>query len=213
MEDLVITLDNKALKASINNVIKSVEEDLVDLRNKTPEIVANKLLELSKALVPIYTGTLAASGHTEAKAGYNGGTSLIFDATKGEQEKAQEEKFGTVYFAVPKNEEDKSYAEEVDYNTGFLISAVDLYTHGTPPVFRLKNAGKPVYLKIDLELKKYGGYVTRRQVRYAKKIAETIYRYNDGNEEGIEQKDIDRMKKYYKKKFGANYKGWLWLKH
>lgn len=207
MEDLVITLDNKALKTSINKVMKSVEEDLIDLRNKTPETVANKLLELSKALVPVYTGTLAASGHTETKRGRGGGTSLIFDATKGKQEKAQEKKFGTVYFAVPKGKEDESYAEDVELETGFLTSAVDLYTLGTPPVFRLKNADKPVYLKIDLELKKYGGYVTRRQVRYAKKIAETIYRYNDGNEEGIEQKDIDRMKKYYKKKFGANYKG------
>lgn len=202
MEDLVISLDNKALKVSVNKVIKSVSEDLIDLRNSTPRIVANKLLELAKSLVPVYTSTLKDSGKVESKAGRGGGTSLIFDATKGQQEKAQKRIFKYARYPLGKDEDpNESYAEAVEFDTGFLTGAVDLYNHGDKPIYKLKNSGKPIYLEIPLEIKYYGGYINRKQVRAAKKLAEMVYDKENNPRSIYDEEDIQRAKQSYNTRF------------
>lgn len=213
MEDLVVRLDNNALKTSIKKVMKSVSTDLVDLRNKTPKIVAKKLFALTQAMVPVYTETLKLSGRLETEKGE--GASIIYDATKGEQVEAQKQKFKKVYF--PLNEGDdpnESYADDVDANTEFMTAAVELYAHGTAPTLVLKESGKKIYLDMDLEIPKRGGYITRedfitakRRTKARRTLSRNISKLSGYDVDPTEQKAyVNRLKKRYKKRFGVDYK-------
>lgn len=176
MAQISMKVDKGILSRSIKNVMSGLTDEVKEIRNKTPETVAKKILELSKAVVPIYTGTLIKSGRIETKVGRSGDTSIIYDATVQEQREAQEQKFGSsknarIYITPGQNPED-SYAELVNERTKFLDSAIDLFNKGEPIRILVTKTidGKPKVFrdKLDIEIPKYGS-ITRQDVILAKR--------------------------------------------
>lgn len=172
MAEKLIEINQGVLKRSIKQVMNDLTEDMREIRNKTPDIVAEKILSLSQGLVPVYTDTLRQSGHIEHK---GEGATIVYDATVEEQRKAQEQMFGNmsnarIYVNVGQDPND-SYAEDVDARTKFLSGAIDLFNKGEPLKIKLKHNNKDYEYKLDIDIGKYGGYITRDDVISAKRKA------------------------------------------
>ena len=221
MADQMIKLNKGALERSIKSVMKDMTDDIRQIRNKTPITVGKKILSLSQALVPIYTGVLKKSGRLETIKGE--GVSIIYDATVEEEQKAQlaskaEGGLGrtTIYrFSITKP--NQSYAEFVDRRTKFFSSAIDLFNKGEPIKFKLKN-GDDFEYQLELDYSKRGGYFLssdiireKRAAKARRTIKENIeatkpyYSYTKETEKE-HLRYISRLKKKYKRIYGRDYK-------
>ena len=217
MADIFLKVDDGGLKISLNEVIKNIDKDLVEMRNKLPKTVGERLLELSRDLVPVYTGTLQASGKIK-KGQYGEGVVLVYDATVGEQRRAQKEQFGMVRFGNEDDDPYASYAEITEERTQFMSKAIDVYNHNSKLQCTFSNMKQKVIIEVPVEIPKslrHSEYIPLKKQFKAAKANFIIKGYEQRKKEyygkdlyGIGarryQYTINKRRKHYKKLYGAN---------
>jgi len=91
-----LTLNKGVVKARIDDIMLELTKDIVAIRNTTETTIAKKIKLIATQIVPVYTGTLRNSGKIVGRRGNElskstvvgaekGLTSILFDATSGEQ--------------------------------------------------------------------------------------------------------------------------------
>lgn len=208
----ILQVDTKGIKVSTKKLMDSFTEDIRKIRNKAPITIAKKLFSLTQSLVPTYTSTLKNSGRIESGE-YGEGVVIVYDATVAEQEKAQQQKFGKVYFKNEGLSGDESYAGIVDENTKFISDAIDVFNRGEP--LRFQAFSGTVDLNVEIEIPKRG-MVSKQDIQRFKRKAKSAYTIKS-NEEYLnslknayakqqQKKYVAKAKRRYKKTYGVDYK-------
>ena len=208
----IMQVDTKGIKVSTKKLMDSFTEDIRKIRNKIPITIAKKLDSLTQLFVPSYTSTLKRSGRIE-KGEYGEGVVIVYDATVEEQEQAQEQKFGKVYFRNKDLNGDESYAGIVDENTKFVSNAIDVFNRGEP--IKMQAFGGTVDINVELEIPKRG-MITKEDIKTFKRKAKSNYTIKSNEEylkslksstaKARQKKYVGKLKRRYKKIYGVDYK-------
>lgn len=204
----IMQVDTKGIKVSTKKLMDSFTEDIRKIRNKAPITIAKKLFSLTQSFVPTYTSTLKRSGRIE-KGEYGEDAVIVYDATVKEQEQAQEQKFGKIYFRNKDLDGDESYAGIVDEETKFISNAIDVFNRGEP--IKMQAFNGTVDLDVELEIPKRG-MVSKQDIQRFKRQAKSKYTIDRLKEDkkyfpnDIYIKQALRKAQYrYKKKYGVEY--------
>ena len=140
----------------VKDFLDNIKSELIVGMDKSVEEMIREIFKYSQQVVPKYTTTLKRSGRVVTRGSRGRTTSIVYDATKGEQWDAlsdwQRDNLG---YENPHEEgtTNESYAAEVDSYTEFMVTAIDLYRHFHKTInLHLASAANDVKFDLDSAL-------------------------------------------------------------